>query len=109
MKLYNIPEGSLESVTKKAIKLFFKDHNIWYQMPQPGAMGKSSGTSDFVALHKGLMICVEAKRNSKSAKVSNLQKIFIDTINANGGLAVVVGCEADLTSLEAELYSRGIL
>ena len=109
IKSYPIPKGSLEKVTKDQIKKYFKDNNIWYKMPQPGTYGGNTGTSDFQALHKGLFIAVEAKRNSPSAKLTPQQSDYLDCVNANGGLGVVISCEADLMSLDLVLKYRELI
>lgn len=106
---YHIPEGSLEKVTKDKIKLFFKDHGIWYKMVQPSCIGDSVGMSDFQALHKGLMIAVEAKRNTKASKPTPHQIKYLENVNNNGGFGMIVKCEADILTLENELKKRGVL
>lgn len=106
---YNIPEGSLEKVTKDKVKKFFSDNGIGYKMPQPSGRGSDTGMSDFQALRRGLFIAIEAKRNLPSAKPTELQKAYLKYVNDNGGLGVVVKCEQDILDLEAELISRGVL
>lgn len=109
LKKYEIPIGSLEKVTKDKIKKFFIDNGIWYLMPQPGNYGANSGTSDFQSLHKGLFIAIEAKRNLSSAKPTQRQIDYLEKVNCNGGLGMVVRCEEDILLLESELKKRGIL
>lgn len=109
MKKYDIPIGSLEKVTKDKTKKFFTDNGIWYKMPQPGNYGANNGTSDFQALHKGLFIAIEAKRNLPSAKATQNQIEYLEKVNLNGGLGMVVKCENDIMLLEAELKLRGVL
>lgn len=106
---YEIPVGSLEKVTKDALKQFFKDNNIWYKMPQPGGYGANSGTSDFQALHKGFFIAIEAKRNLPSAKPTKKQLEYLAEVNSNGGFGMVVKCAEDITTLYNELVERGVL
>lgn len=105
---YHIPEGSLEKVTKDKIKLFFKDHGIWNYMPMPSAMS-GVGMSDHLALHKGLMIAVEAKRNTKASKPTPHQIKYLENVNNNGGFGMIVKCEEDILTLESELKKRGVL
>lgn len=109
LKRYNIPVGSLEKVTKDKIKKFFIDNGIWYKMPQPGIYGANNGTSDFQALHKGLFIAIEAKRNLSTAKPTAQQIEYINNVNLNGGFAMVVSCENDIIVLDGELRKRGII
>lgn len=109
MKKYDIPVGSLEKVTKDKLKKFFSDNGIWYKMPQPGTYGVNIGTSDFQALHKGLFIAVEAKRNTPSAKPTQKQLDYLFNVNCNGGFGLVVKCEEDIINLHNELIIRGVL
>jgi len=109
LKKYTIPVGSLEKVTKDKIKKFFTDNGIWYKMPQPGMYGANNGTSDFQALHKGLFIAIEAKRNHPTAKTTVHQIDYIEHVNANGGFAMVVSCEDDIIALDDELRKRGVI
>jgi len=109
LKEYKIPVGSLEKVTKDKIKKYFVDNAIWYKMPQPGMYGANNGTSDFQALHKGLFIAIEAKRNHHSVKITPQQLDYIEKVNTNGGFAMVVACEADLQTLDSELRKRGVI
>jgi len=109
LKRYDIPEGSLEKVTKDKIKKFFADNGIWYKMPQPGVFGANNGTSDFQALHKGVFIAVEAKRNSPSAKTTAHQTEYLAKVNTNGGLGMVVSCESHIFALRDALVKRGVL
>lgn len=109
MKKYSIPVGALEKVTKDKIKKYFNDNEIWYKMPQPGIYGANNGTSDFQALHKGLFIAVEAKRNLPTARPTQNQIDYLEKVNANGGLGMVVSCEEDIIKLDNELRVRNII
>lgn len=106
---YYIPEGSLEKITKDKLKLFFKDNGIWYKMVQPSCIGDSVGMSDFQCLHKAVFIAVEAKRNTKDSGPTEHQKTYLKNVNDNGGFGMVVKCEEDILSLEAELKKLGII
>ena len=106
---YDIPEGSLEEVTKKRIKEYFKDNGIYFKMVQPSMMGSSVGMSDFQALHKGLFIAIEAKRNTKDSKPTPHQVAYLDEINSRGGLGMVVKCTDDIKKLDELLQYLGVL
>lgn len=106
---YEIPEGALEKVVKERVKKFFKDNDIWFKMPQPGAFGANNGTADFQALHKGLFLAVETKANRKDAKPTQNQIDYLAQVNACGGLGVVVKCEQDILDLEVTLKERGLI
>lgn len=108
-KGYPIPAGALEEVTKKRIKEYFNDNGIWYKMPQPGHLGNNIGTSDFQALHKGLFIAVEAKRNTPSAKPTPHQVKYLEEVNANGGFGMVVKSEEDIQTLDKHLTGLGVV
>jgi penicillin-binding protein-related factor A (putative recombinase) len=106
---YEILKGSLEEVTKKRIKEYFNDNNIWYKMVQPSHIGSSVGMSDFQCLHKGLFIAIEAKRNLPSAKPTPHQIEYLKMVNANGGFGMVVKCTEDILKLDEELKKRGVV
>jgi hypothetical protein len=109
MKPYPIPEGSLETVTKKQLKRYFDDNGLWYKMVIPNAMGNSVGMSDFQILHNGLFIAVEAKRNLKSAKPSKPQETYLQEVNKRGGYGCIVRSEEDIRLLDEELRRRGVI
>lgn len=93
----NTPEG----LVKDKIKKWLKARSIPYWMIIPSHLGNSTGVSDFICiLPKGRWLAIEAKSAAKKDNVTHHQKTFIDTINANGGLAVVVSCQEDLDILE---------
>lgn len=108
MGKYFIAPGSLEKVTKDKIKMFFNDNGIWNYMPTPSGL-TGTGISDHAALHKGLFIAIEAKRNTPASKATPHQLKYIDRVNACGGFAMIVKCEEDIMKLDEELKLRGII
>lgn len=92
-----------EGLVKDKIKKWLKQHNIPYWMVLPSAMGNSTGMADFVCiLPDGRFLAIEAKKFG--GKPTPIQLKFLDTINANKGLAVVVDGEDTLALLARELY-----
>jgi len=94
------PEGK----TKEKIKRFLKLYKIPYWMVVPSAMGNTTGLSDFICiLPRGVFLAIEAKAEGKEKTVTANQRKFLDTINTNGGHAIVVSCDNDLIELESWL------
>ena len=99
------PEGKI----KKLVTEWLKSKNIPYWSIIPSAYGGSTGMSDLCGiLPKGKWLAIEVKARGKRDKVTKLQQKFIDIINDNKGVAVVVSCEEDLRELENSLVYMGI-
>lgn len=101
------PEGKVKALISKWIK----KHKIPAWSVIPNAMGNSRGMSDVVAIlpKSGKWLCIEAKAAGKKKNVTAHQQNFIDTINACGGIAVVVDCQEDIDQLEQTLIANGLL
>ena len=69
-----------------------------YFYPVTGGYG-TNGVSDIVACYKGLYVAIECKAGKN--KLSELQKVFLESVAAAGGLALMINEEnvADLTKL----------
>lgn len=93
------PEGKV----KDLVKAWLKERNIWNFMPIPSAFGASTGCSDILGIYRGRFLCIEVKADGKAKNVTPRQQAFIDRVNAEGGIGVVVSCQADLDALEARL------
>jgi len=66
----------------------------------------AKGMSDFYAIGPaGVSIWIECKR-PKGGKLSDSQKEFLDCINRNGGIGIVVN---SLESLEQQLKEAGVI
>jgi len=66
----------------------------------------AKGMSDIYAIGKnGVSIWIECKRES-GGKLSKAQKEFLDCINRNGGIGIVVN---SLDSLEKQLKDAGVI
>lgn len=100
------PEGAV----KTKIQRFLKLHSIPHWHIIPSALGNSTGISDVLAiLRNGTMLAIEAKAPGKKANVTANQQKFLDTVNINGGHAVVVDSDADLIELESWLRYRELI
>ena len=66
--------------------------------PVTGGYG-TNGVSDIVACYQGMYIAIECKAGKN--KLSELQKVFLESVAAAGGLALMINEEnvADLTKL----------
>jgi hypothetical protein len=92
----NTPEGKVKTLISK----WLKERDIPYWMVIPNAMGRSNGMSDYVCiLPNGKWLAIEAKSAGKKSNVTANQQKFLDTVNAKGGLAVVVDSQEDLDAL----------
>lgn len=93
----NTPEGKVKALVKKWLNS--RDFSYW--MVIPSAYGNSGGMSDFVCiLPSGRWLTIETKAPGKKSNVTPNQQKFIDTINDNGGIAVVVDSQEDLDRLD---------
>lgn len=92
-----------EEIVKNSIKKWLKQHNIPYWMIVPSAYGGSSGISDLICiLPDGRFLAIEAKKFG--GKPTPIQLKFLNTINENKGLAVVVDGDESLALLNKEIY-----
>lgn len=79
------PEGKVKKEIDKILKAF----NVWYFKPVSNGMG-ALGIPDYICcLPGGKFLAIEAKADSKS-KPTELQKLRIDQINAQGGEAMII-------------------
>lgn len=79
------PEGKVKQFIKKFMLLHYPD--AWQYCPMGGPYGKG-GVPDFLYLHKGLLIAIEAKADR--GVVSESQKQQMKLITENGGICAVV-------------------
>lgn len=94
------PEGKVKAKISAWLKK--RDMPYWCIIPSP--MGRSTGVSDYIAILKdGRLLAIEAKAEGKEKNVTANQQAFLDTVNANNGVGVVVSCQADLDELEKRL------
>jgi len=73
-----------ETKYKSQVKRFLDDNNIYHFPYSPGMFGKA-GIPDTIICHKGLFIAVEFKADG--GKLAPIQKVKIDEINREGGIA----------------------
>lgn len=91
------PEGKVKELVKK----WLKAKGIPYWMIIPSGYGSSTGMSDVVAiLPSGKFLAIEVKAENKKGNVTANQQKFLNTINDNNGIAVVVASQEDLDALE---------
>ena len=76
-----------ENDVKKEIRTLLTKHK-WFHFAVPAGGFSQSGISDRLALKAGTLLAIEAKFGSN--KPSTLQRAFLETINAEGGLGFVV-------------------
>lgn len=76
-----------EADVKKQIKKVLTDRGWWWFMPPANAYGVG-GISDILCLKDGVFLAVEAKFGDN--KPTPLQKGFLNSVNAAGGIGVVV-------------------
>jgi len=72
---------------------------VWYTFPLTGGFG-NSGTPDILACCWGLFLAIECKAGDNT--VTALQQREIDSINAAGGVAIVIN-EHNLETLAVQL------
>lgn len=77
----------IEKDVKASVKKVLDHHEWFWWMPAANAYGKT-GTSDFLAMKNGVFIAVETKFGSN--KPSAMQRAFLHSINAEGGIGFVV-------------------
>lgn len=101
------PEGRV----KAKVKAFLKKLDVSNWSIIPNAMGNTVGVSDICGIlpKTGQWLAIEVKAEGKKKNVTANQQAFIDCINLNNGIAVVVDCEDDLNALEQLLKDKGIL
>lgn len=91
------PEGKVKELVKK----WLKARSIPYWMIIPSGYGASTGMSDVVGiLPSGKLLAIEVKAENKKGNVTANQQKFLNTINDNNGIAVVVASQEDLDALE---------
>lgn len=97
------PEGRVKNQVKKLLK----DMGVWYYMPVQNGMGVV-GVPDIICCISGRLVAIETKAPGKRHTVTPNQQHHIDSINASGGIAIVVDdVEQVIAALvEARLYVR---
>lgn len=63
-------------------------------------------TNKIGILNDGTFLAIEVKAEGKRKNVTANQKLFLDTINERGGIAVVVSCQEDLDELDVIIAAR---
>ena len=97
------PEGKI----KKLVSDWHKKNDIYMVSIIPSPMGRSVGVADKIGiLNDGTFLAIEVKSEGKRKNVTANQKLFLDTINERGGIAVVVSCQEDLDELDAIIAAR---
>jgi len=77
-----------EAKVKKKIRAVLTEHGALFFSPVTGGYGVS-GVSDIIALYRGTFIAIEAKADA-TKKPTELQKKFMQQVQANGGAALVI-------------------
>lgn len=96
-----------EAKVKKIVAEWHKRNDIYMVSIIPSPMGRSVGVADKIGiLNDGTFLAVEIKAEGKRKNVTANQKLFLDTINERGGIAVVVSCQEDLDELDAIIAAR---
>lgn len=109
-----------ESVVLKAVEKWLTVRGIWHMRCNNGA-GKAqsgqfmrsftcnghavSGVSDIYAVKDGISIWIECKR-PVGGRLSDGQRRFLDAMNRNGAVGIVVN---SIESLEAQLREAGVI
>lgn len=76
-----------EADVKAEVKTLLKKHGFFWWMPANNGFGKS-GTSDFLAIRKGVFIAIETKFGGN--RPTPLQVAFLNSIMAEDGFGFVV-------------------
>jgi hypothetical protein len=76
-----------ESKVKAKCVAQLKAMGAVYFYPVTGGYG-TNGVSDIVACYKGLYVAIECKAGKN--KLSELQKVFLEKVEAAGGLALMI-------------------
>ena len=76
-----------ESKVKARCVAQLKALGALYFYPVTGGYG-TNGVSDIVACYKGLYVAIECKAGKN--KLSELQKVFLENVEAAGGLALMI-------------------
>jgi len=80
-----LPAPTEKEITK-AIRDYLRLKNIWHFKVMQG-LGCAVGIPDIVGIYRGRFLGIEIK--TKTGKLSIMQKVVIDEINANCGIAFV--------------------
>lgn len=77
-----------EGLVKTKIKKLLNEYGALHFSPYMAGMGVA-GVSDIIALYSGYYIAIEAKADA-TKKPTELQKKFMQQVQANGGAALVI-------------------
>lgn len=80
-----------EKKVKNKIVTILKKFGAYYFYPVMSGYGMS-GVPDIIVCYKSQFVAIEVKATPKN-KPTPLQQRNIDTINSNGGIAIVVHCD----------------
>jgi len=104
-----------EKAVMRAVSDWLTTHKIQHWRINSGALKSergnlvrfgSAGMSDFYAIGSGgISIWIECKR-PKGGRLSEPQRNFLDCINRNGGIGIVVN---SVESLEQQLIEAGVI
>ena len=90
------PEGRVKARIRAVLKKF----GVWFYSPVSNGMGVH-GIPDFVCVHNGRSLMVEAKAGGKQP--TERQAVQIEAIRRAGGTVFIVNDETGTTELEAWL------
>ena len=88
-----------EGDVKAAVKKLLNKHKWYWWMPGANGYG-TQGVSDFLCLRNGTFLAIETKFGKNKPTAS--QDLFLSTVVANGGAAIVV-TENDIEKLDEVL------
>jgi len=86
----------LEKDVTKSVRSYLKAIGMFHWKVWQG-LGSTKGVSDIIALHRGTAIFIEIK--TPIGKLSPDQRRFLQDVNNNGGLGVVVRSVSDIMDI----------
>lgn len=92
-----------ENELQEKVISFFKEKKIWHFRYTAST---TYGIPDILALHKGVFIGIELKREDKKGVATLLQKEVIASIKKNGGFAAIVDNLDDVVELINDLDNK---
>ena len=82
-----------ETQLKKAIKQFLTGFRIFH-FPVLQGLGAHKGIADILGIYNGQFLAIEVK--APKGRLSDYQKIFLDRVKAEGGIAITAYCIDDV-------------
>lgn len=93
-----------ESKVKTAVKRVLKDFGIHHFMPMQNGFGVV-GVSDIIGCWNGWYIAIETKAPGKKGTLTANQRNFLQQIERNGGLALVIDDAQELRKILVDILN----